>query len=138
MRAAVADSRVRLAACLAAAGRCDLSETPLRYDGARIRCVFYAAKCYWPGVTEAEVQCAADRAAREAATGSGGDSDVAYFGSILFPDDALVLCLFEASSRSAVRELSRRAGIPCERVMDSVWLERPRLERRSPCARPPA
>jgi len=96
--------------------------------------MLYAAKCYWPGITEAELQRAADRAAREAETAASSGSDVVYLGSILFPDDALVLCLFKAPSRSAVREVSRRVGIPCERVMDSVWLERARLEWSSPCA----
>ena len=96
--------------------------------------MLYAAKCYWPGVTETELRRAADRAARDAETTAGSESDVAYFGSILFPDDALVLCMFEASSRPAVWELSRRAGIPCERVMDSVWLARPLLERNQRCA----
>jgi Protein of unknown function (DUF4242) len=85
--------------------------------------MFYAAKCYWPGVTEAEVQRAATRAVRATETGPGhSGSDVAYLGSILFPDDALVLCLFQAPSRSAVQQVSRRAGTPCERIMDTVWL----------------
>jgi hypothetical protein len=48
----------------------------------------------------------------------------------LFRDDELVLCMFEAPSPSAVKRASDRAGIPCERVMDSVWLEPPRKEQR--------
>jgi hypothetical protein len=89
--------------------------------------MFYAAKCYWPGVTEDELHRVAARAVRGSEI--PGSSGVAYVGSILFPDDALVLCLFEASSRSAVQTASRRAGIPYERVMDSVWLARPKSER---------
>ena len=90
--------------------------------------MFYAAKCYWPGVTAAEVRRAAVRAAREAETASRPVGDVAYVGSVLFPDDALVLCFFEAPSSAAVQKVSRRAGIPCERVMGSVWLARPGFE----------
>jgi hypothetical protein len=96
--------------------------------------MFYAAKCYWPGVTEAEVRRSGARAteATEAARASVGD--VSYVGSILFPDDALVLCLFQALSRSAVRKVTRHADIPCERIMDSVWLARPGSERNASCA----
>jgi hypothetical protein len=80
----------------------------------------YAAKCYWPGVTATELKPIAARAAR-------GDSrsardGVAYLGSLLFSDDALVLCLFEGPSRAAVKHASERAGLPCERVMNSIWL----------------
>ena len=79
--------------------------------------MIYAAKCYWPGVTEPELEQAAARAMRATT-----NSAVAYLGSILFEDDELVLCLFDAASRAAVRTATERAGIPCERVMDSHWL----------------
>jgi hypothetical protein len=75
--------------------------------------VLYAAKCYWPDVTQAELE----RAAAHAAT----DTDGGYLGSLLFPGDKLVLCLFDAT-RAAVQSASDRAGIPCERVMESLWL----------------
>jgi Protein of unknown function (DUF4242) len=83
--------------------------------------MLYAAKCYWPGVTETELEQAAARAAdrlREPSVRA-----VTYRGSLLFADDDLVLCLFEGPSRMAVKHASERAGIPCERVMDSVWLK---------------
>jgi hypothetical protein len=83
--------------------------------------MLYAAKCYWPGVDEGKLERVAARAVRtDGARGWG--SDAAYVGSLLFAGDDLVLCLFEAPSRAAVRRASARAGIPCERVMDSVWL----------------
>jgi hypothetical protein len=80
--------------------------------------MLYAAKCYWPGVRRADVESIVGRlgAARHR-------DEVAYRGSLLFCDDDLVLCLFEGSSRAAVKRVSERAGIPCERVMDSVWLD---------------
>jgi hypothetical protein len=46
---------------------------------------------------------------------------VAYRGSIFFPDDDLVLCLFDAPSQAVARRASEDAGIPCERVMPTVW-----------------
>jgi hypothetical protein len=91
--------------------------------------MLYAAKCYWPQVTAQEVDAAAAKAAREAQHVSRAGSNVAYVGSMLFPDDDLVLCLFESSSPAAVKRANERAGIPCERVMQSVWLAHPRSER---------
>jgi hypothetical protein len=85
----------------------------------------YAAKCYWPGVTESALEQAAARAAAVAEATSRTASGVRYLGSILFQDDELVLCLFDAPSRAAVSRTTRRAGIPCERVMASRWLSNP-------------
>ena len=80
----------------------------------------FAAKCFWPGVTQAEVERATARAAQEAKKASHAGNPVAYLGSIVFVDDDLLLCLFEASSRTAVWRTNERAGIPCERVMETV------------------
>jgi hypothetical protein len=82
--------------------------------------MLYAAKCYWPGVTQADLEQVAERAAR-AGLGSGRDG-VAYLGSLLFAADDLVLCLFHGPSRAAVIQVSDRLGIPCERLIDSLWL----------------
>jgi hypothetical protein len=79
----------------------------------------YAAKCYWPGITADEFK--RDAAVRLAQIGphtAGPD----YLGSILFNHDDLVLCLFQSSSRAAVRRAAEQVAIPCERIMESVWL----------------
>jgi hypothetical protein len=81
---------------------------------------FFAAKCYWPGVTEQSLELAASRA------GAG------CLGSILFSDDELALCLFDAASSAAVRRTAEAAGIPCERVMDALWLPNPHQEVTAP------
>jgi hypothetical protein len=78
--------------------------------------MLYAAKCYWPDVSQADLERVAARAAH------ADRSDVAYRGSLLFGADDLVLCLFDAPSRAAVKRASERLGIPCERVMDSTWV----------------
>jgi hypothetical protein len=83
--------------------------------------MLYAAKCYWPGVRRSDVEAAAARAAQLGRDRPGAGP--AYLGSLLFAEDDLVLCLFDGRSRTAVKQASERAGIPCERVMDSVWLE---------------
>ena len=83
--------------------------------------MLYAAKCYWPGVTESDIEQVAERAAPVDA--EGDQKGVVYLGSLLFSDDDLVLCLFEGPSRAAVKFASEHAGIPCERLMDSMWLK---------------
>jgi hypothetical protein len=85
----------------------------------------FAAKCYWPGVTELALESAARRAAAHGGAPASPAGPARYLGSILFQDDELVLCLFDATSRGAVRRTTQRAGLPCDRVMASRWLPRP-------------
>jgi hypothetical protein len=92
--------------------------------------VLYTAKCFWPGVTELEIRLAADRA-----RGRSGKADQASFqGALYLPSDELVLCLFEASSRTSVKRASEAAGMPCERVIETAWITagRSTTERTSP------
>ena len=82
--------------------------------------MLYAAKCYWPGVTAADLEQVAGRASRTGLdTGTG---PVTYLGALLFAADDLVLCLFCGPSRAAVIQASDQLGIPTERLMDSTWL----------------
>jgi len=80
--------------------------------------VLYTAKCYWPGVTEDELRMATARAREDRA-----GHNVSYRGALYLPGDELVLCLFDAPSREAVKQSSERAGMPCERVIETVWIE---------------
>jgi hypothetical protein len=82
--------------------------------------MLYAAKCYWPGVTESDIEQVTERAGRAGL--ASGRNPVTYLGSLLFAADELVLCLFRGSSRAAVIRAGDRLGIPCERLMDSAWL----------------
>jgi hypothetical protein len=76
--------------------------------------VLYTAKCYWPGVTEDDLRTATARVREDS---------VSYRGALYLPGDELVLCLFDAPSREAVKQSSERAGMPCERVIETVWIE---------------
>jgi hypothetical protein len=73
--------------------------------------VLYAAKSYWPDVTEDDL---IDR--------RPSSEDASYVGALLFPDDGLVLCLFEAATATAVSQACHREGLPCDRVMQTLWL----------------
>src|SRR3954451_17047633 len=85
--------------------------------------MLYAAKCFWPGVSQRELEHVAGRAVR--LNGRAAGDGVIYLGSLLFAGDELVLCLSDGPSRTAVKRTSERAGIPCERLMDSIWLAAP-------------
>ena len=89
--------------------------------------MLYAAKCYWPGITESDLEQVAEGAA--GASLAPGTGTVTYLGALLFTADDLVLCLFQGPSRAAVIQASHQLGIPVERLMDSTWFG-PR--RRSP------
>jgi hypothetical protein len=84
--------------------------------------MLYTAKCYWPGVTQSELQHAATDAGHEAARFCAEGKPISYLGSLLFPADDLVLCIFETPERDLVSDTAARAHIPCERLMDTVWL----------------
>jgi hypothetical protein len=82
--------------------------------------MLYTAKCFWPGVTEDELRLAAKRAGSETREGP----QATFRGALYLPGDELVLCLFDSSSRASVKDASERAGMPCERVIDTVWVAR--------------
>lgn len=77
---------------------------------------------HWPGVTEPALERVAANAAREAERLYGSGKPVAYLGCLLFPDDELVLCMFESPSFTLASRAAERAGMPCERLMNSIWL----------------
>ena len=87
-------------------------------DGAR----GYLVECYWPGVTEQAVADAAHRAVQAAAEIRRQGHDVDFLTAILVPADETVFCLFEGQE-AAVRAASDRAGIPAERVLESVRVD---------------
>ena len=87
-------------------------------DGAR----GYLVECYWPGVTEQAVADAAHRAVQAAAEIRRQGHDVDFLTAILVPADETVFCLFEGQE-AAVRAASERAGIPVERVLESVRVD---------------
>jgi hypothetical protein len=81
--------------------------------------MLYTAKCYWPGLDPRRLEeIAATRAAEPSVRREDGAT---YRGSLLFPNDELVLSLFESTSRAGATAAAEQAGIPCERIIESVW-----------------
>jgi hypothetical protein len=74
----------------------------------------------WCQRDRAPARCGCRR--HEAARFCGEGKPIRYLGSLLFPADNLVLCVFEAPERDLVSDATARAHIPCERLMETVWL----------------
>jgi Protein of unknown function (DUF4242) len=82
----------------------------------------YLVECYWPGVTEQAVADAAHRAVQAAAEIRSQGHDVDFLTAILVPADETVFCLFEGQE-AAVRAAGDRAGMPVERVLESLRVD---------------
>jgi hypothetical protein len=80
----------------------------------------YLVECYWPGVREQDAADAGARAADASGELRGNGHRVDYLGSVFVPADETVFFLFSAGSAVAVEDASRRAGVPFERVLESV------------------
>jgi len=80
--------------------------------------MLYTAKCYWPGVTEDDLREAADRAHQLNDT----DDRPVFRGLLYLRGDETALSLFEADSPASVKEASESVGMPCERVIATVWV----------------
>lgn len=80
----------------------------------------YLAECFWPDVSPAAVEEVAARVRRSARELTDGGTAVALRGSIVLLADEVVLYLFGGSSLEAVQDACARAGVPVERVVESV------------------
>lgn len=74
------------------------------------------AECLLPGITPAIADAMGDRVRAELAR-SG--SAVSFVGSLLMPEDEVLLCLF-AGPAAEVRATSERAGLPFERILSCL------------------
>jgi hypothetical protein len=75
------------------------------------------AECLLPGLSRATAE-ALGRRVRRVLTGPLG-SQVSFLGSLLMPQDEVLLCLF-AGPEAEVRAVSERAGVPFERILACV------------------
>jgi hypothetical protein len=94
------------------------------------------AECLLPGVAPATAEALGRRVRQELAGPPG--RRVTFLGSLLMPEDEVLLCLF-TGSEAEVRAVSERAGLPFERILGCVgvgWDAAAAGERGG--ARPPA
>jgi hypothetical protein len=79
----------------------------------------FVVECFWPGVDARSVDAVNVRAAA-AARGLAADGQfVRFVGSILLPDDEVLLCEFEGAE-SLVRRAAEAAEIPFARIIRST------------------
>ena len=79
----------------------------------------YVAECFWPGVQEADLHALDERALAAAASTSAAGRLVLYLGSLLIPEDEVVLCQF-AGLFGDVRDVAELAQIPFERILGAT------------------
>ncbi len=71
------------------------------------------AECLLPGITPAIAEGLGDQVRAELARSR---SQVSFIGSLLMPEDEVLLCLF-AGPLAEVHSVSERAGLPFERIL---------------------
>jgi hypothetical protein len=79
----------------------------------------FVSECFWPGVTESEVQALEARASAAVAEITDEGTPIRYLGSILMREDEVVLCQF-AGAADAVRRACELARIPFERILETA------------------
>ena len=79
--------------------------------------LWQVAECLLPGLSRATAEALGRRVRQEIAGLPG--SQVSYLGSLLMPEDEVLLCLF-AGPEAEVRAVSERAGLPFERILACV------------------
>jgi hypothetical protein len=82
----------------------------------------YLVECYWPGVSEEKLAVAAQRARQAASELRRDGRELRFLGSILVPADETVFCFFDGVEAD-VRAVSEQAGVPFERVLESLRID---------------
>ena len=83
----------------------------------------FLVECYLPGVDQAAVAEAGERARRAADQLVAGDREIAYLGAMLVAADEAVFHTFRASDAAVVREASIAAGLAFERIVESIGIQ---------------
>jgi len=79
-------------------------------------------ECYWPGVSEPQLDLVLARIRTAAHDLRRHGRQVELVGTILVPVDETVFCLFDGRERD-VRTASAQAGVPFGRVLESVRID---------------
>lgn len=82
----------------------------------------FVGESYPVGISRDNLTAAIRRGRRVADQMRGEGRQIRFVKSTLMPADDTLMCLFDASSAELVIELSRRAELPIERVIEAVEL----------------
>jgi hypothetical protein len=80
----------------------------------------FLVECYLPGIAEADVAAAGERARQAADELRATGREVAYLGAMFVAADEAVFHQFRAPDVTAVIDASQLAGLAFERVVESV------------------
>ena len=83
------------------------------------RSATFVAECFWPDVTESDLEQLDRRVTAAANELVEGAPPARYLGSILMREDEVVLCQFEGLEAD-VRLLAERAAIPFARILETT------------------
>jgi hypothetical protein len=86
---------------------------------ARPRTGWQVAECLLPGLTQATAEALAQRVRAELA--GPATAGVRFLGSLLMPEDEVLLCLF-CGPLDEVRAVIQRAALPADRIVGCVGL----------------
>lgn len=82
----------------------------------------FVGESYPVGISRDNLTAAIRRGRRVAEQMRGEGRQIRFVKSTLMPADDTLMCLFDATSADLVIELSRRAELPIERVIEAVEL----------------
>jgi hypothetical protein len=80
----------------------------------------WVVECYVPGVDDAAVRDAAERTAAQIRRLGPDHAGIEYLGALLMAVDEVVLHAFHARDAEIVSRAAIAAGLPFERVIESV------------------
>lgn len=83
----------------------------------------FLVECYLPGIDQATVAEAGERARRAADQLVAADREISYLGAMLLTADEAVFHTFRASDVAVVREASLAAGLAFERIVESIGVQ---------------
>jgi hypothetical protein len=75
-----------------------------------------------PGITNEQLADAQQAAIAGAQKSTTSGTPVRYIRSTFVPGEARCMCLFEASSPAAVRDVNEAAGLPFTRIVEAMDL----------------
>src|SRR5260370_15137167 len=78
----------------------------------------FVAECFWVGVKADDLRALDQRVESCVAEMTEAGETVRYLGSMLMPEDEVVLCFFEGSAAN-VRLAAQRSEVPFERILES-------------------
>jgi hypothetical protein len=80
----------------------------------------YVAECYWLGITRAKLADAVIKAEAAAHELSRPDEPLRITGSLLIPSDETAFLFIDAGSIESAQAVSKRAGVPFERIVEAI------------------